>query len=196
MKIEGKGQITVLIDRANEGDEGARAELIDLIYNEFRRMARNIIRAKGRVERDYKTTDLVHSMYEKVFNKCGQKWKNRSYLFGAVNKAMRRLLVDLAREMNAIKRGGGRKRVSIDEQHMVVVEVAIAKEIAVTRALERLYKKDRIGAKGIELHYYWGLTWGEIAKKLDIPVSTLENKRRLAIAKLRVELKDWNPEET
>ena len=129
-------QISLLLDRWNHGDNLALEQLMPLVYNELRRMARGALRRQG-AGHTLQTTELLHETYLKLAGKEEHGWKNRSHFFGVAAMAMRHILVDYARRHGASKRGDGVRCVSIDEAK----DVAASNEIpilALDHALDRL----------------------------------------------------------
>jgi len=108
-------QITLLLADWNNGDTNARDELLPLVYEELRQMARRNMRREA-PNHSFQTTDLIHEAYLKLAQFNEQKWENRSHFFGVAAKAMRHILVDYARSKQSEKRGGGRQRVSLADE--------------------------------------------------------------------------------
>src|SRR5215468_2990668 len=107
--------VTRLLDAAASGDPKAAAELLPLVYEELRKLAAARL-AQEKPGQTLEATALVHEAYLKLVNgHQGQHWNSRGHFFAAAAEAMRRILVDLARRKRGPKRGGDRRRVSLDE---------------------------------------------------------------------------------
>ena len=94
-------QITLLLIDWSKGDEFALEQLMPLVYDELRRMARRYMRRQLSGD-TFQTTELIHEAYLKLANQDGQNWQNRAHFFGVAAKAMRHILVDYARSKQAL----------------------------------------------------------------------------------------------
>src|SRR5437899_5701331 len=106
--------VTRLLDAAAAGDRRAAADLLPLVYDELRQLAaaRMAAEAPGQT---LQATALVHEAYLRlVGNDPGVQWNGRGHFFAAAAEAMRRILINRARDKNRLKRGGGHKRVALD----------------------------------------------------------------------------------
>jgi RNA polymerase sigma factor (TIGR02999 family) len=177
------GDVTVLLRRLNGGDDAARKltydRLISLVYDELRLRAREQMRR----EQDWHTlqaTALVHEAYERLIQ-YDMDYANRSHFLNVAAAAMRRLLVDHARNRKASKRWGDLKRTLIDGD---ITAVAAAQQrpeelIDLDRAVQSLSPEQ---IKLVELRYFLGLTVEETADIMQIQVETL--KKRWRVVKL------------
>ena len=180
--------LTRILGRARDGDEGARDELIALVYDELRRVAAHLMR-RERPDHTLSPTAVVHEavirlLGEAVFDKAA----DRSYLFASAARAMREVLIDHARRRAAGRRGGGRRRVPLD----AVVDYFQGQGldvVAVHEALDRLAELDERQAQVMTLRYFGGMTVIEVAAALGVSVVTVERDWRLARAWLRVRLR-------
>jgi len=193
MKEPDKGRITGLLKRVNEGDESAQEELIDLIYLELHQMARRIIFEEGRADPTFQTTELVNEAYIKLVDKENQNWKNRKHFFGAAARAMRRVLCAIARNLNAIKRGGKNKKRVPFEEWILKYEEEVGKLSDFNSAIQKLYENDRSWGEIVDLRYFGGLTMEEIAEVIGKTIGEVNYKWDVARAWLIRELKDYNP---
>jgi RNA polymerase sigma factor (TIGR02999 family) len=156
------------------------------IYNELRKLAA----AKMRLERGGHTlqpTALVHEAYMRLAEQPGSIWKDRSRIMGLAAHAMRHILVDYARAHAAEKRGDGALQVTLDED-MLSSDSTLVDVIAVDDALNRLSEFDPRKARILELHFFGGLTFDEIAVELDISERTIKRDWKMARAWLRQQL--------
>jgi RNA polymerase sigma factor (TIGR02999 family) len=180
------GPITKLLNAAGDGDEDAAAELLPLIYGELHRIAQARM-ATLRPGTTLQPTALVHEAYLRLLGNDKPAWNSRGHFFGAAARAMRQILVDQARRKASQKRGGGRKRLDLDD-----VEPAIAAPsidiLALDEALQRLERDDPRKAQIVMLRYFAGLTAQETAAALDISVPTVEREWRFTRTLLHMRL--------
>ena len=108
------GHITRLLAAARGGERTAAAELMGLVYEELRRLAHQkmaVVPPGDTLE----PTALVHEVYLRLFGRDGPDWESRAHFFNAAARAMRDILVEQARRHASLKRGGDRKRITLDE---------------------------------------------------------------------------------
>lgn len=165
-------QITILLNDWSKGDEYALEQLMPLVYDELRRMARNYMRRQP-VEHTFQTTELIHEAYLKIVAGEEKKWQNRAHFFGVAAKAMRHILVDYARSKSRNKRGGWQDRVTFAED--VAVTNGRAEEIvALDDALNQLAVLDDRKVRVVEMKFFGGLTVEEIAGVLKLSPETIK----------------------
>ncbi len=156
--------VTGLLKRWDNGDDTALAELTPLIYEELRRLAHHQMGGQ-RPDHTLQTTALVNEAYLRLADQTRMNWQNRAHFFAVAARAMRHILVDYARSQRAGKRGGGALKVEFDEA--ALVSPMEAKEIVdLHEALERLAQLDSRKAQVVELKYFGGLNYDEIAEAL------------------------------
>ena len=165
--------VTRILEAAQQGDAKAADELLPLVYDELRRLAahRMACEAPGHT---FQPTALVHEAWLRLVGAEGQaQFQNRAHFFGAAGEAMRRILVDRAREKKALKRGGNLERVDVD-----AVELSSPMPddelLALDEALDRLATVDTRAAEMVKLCFFVGLTQEEAARELGVSVSTAE----------------------
>ena len=171
--------VTELLVRARSGDSGALADVFPLIYDELRRLAQLQLRR----EPDGHTlspTALVHEAYMRLIDYSRVEWANRAHFMAVASTAMRRILVDHARGHRSLKRGGGRRHVSIDDIELGTEERAELL-VAIDEALERLKLEEPRQAQVVECRFFGGMTEEETAEALGIGLRTV--KRDWARAK-------------
>jgi RNA polymerase sigma-70 factor, ECF subfamily len=162
------------------------AEINTSLYKELRRIAA----AKMRHERGNHTlqpTALVNEAYMRLAKEPGAVWKDRSRILGLAAHAMRHILVDHARARLAGKRGAGVIQITLDEG-MMASESSLVDVVLVDDALTRLTEYDSRQAKVLELHYFGGLTFEEIALELGVSVRTVKNDSAMARTWLQKQL--------
>ena len=107
-------EITELLVAWSEGDRGALAQLVPIVEAELRRLAKSYL-SRERPDHILQTTALIQEAYLRLIDWRNARWQNRAHFFGVAAQMMRRILVDYAVEQNALKRGGGARRVELDE---------------------------------------------------------------------------------
>lgn len=170
--------VTGLLVAVSQGDEAARARLIEAVYAELRRLARGYLK-RERPDHSLPPTALVHEAYMKLVDQGRVQWKNRTQFFAIAAHLMRRILVDHARARQAAKRGA-RARVPLDDIDAPSPALDIDL-LALDTALEGLAAQYPRQAQLVELRFFGGLTVEEIAAVLD--VSPITVKRDWALAK-------------
>jgi RNA polymerase sigma factor (TIGR02999 family) len=179
-------EITGLLGDWSRGNESALNQLLPLVYAELRRMAARHLRGE-RAGHTLQPTALVHEVYLRLVDQRNVDWRDRAHFFGVSAQVMRRILVDHARSHNAIKRGDGLPRVSIDEAKEVPGPDGLP-VLALDQALTRLTAIDEDLAKIVELRAFGGLTIDEAACVLKVSPSTAKREWRTAKAWLTREL--------
>lgn len=159
-------QVTQLLALARDGDSRATDELLPVVYEELRRMARAHLSTE-RAGATLQPTALVHEAYIKLIGGADVSWNSRGHFFGAAAMAMRRILVDRARTNGALKRGGDRDRIELDERVMAS-EPGSQVMLAVEEALTELEAYDPFKARVVMLRFFTGLTIEEIARAMEM----------------------------
>ncbi len=165
-------EITLIIERAQQGDARAAEELLPLIYDELRRLAAHKM-ANEAAGQTLQPTALVHEAWLRLSGNENQQWNGRAHFFGAAAEAMRRILIENARRKRAARHGGGQAK--LDIQEMEIASPAKEDELlAVSEALEKLAARDSKKAELVKLRYFVGLTTEEAAEVLGISVPTAD----------------------
>ena len=179
-------RVTELLSNWSHGDDAALAELIPLIYGELRRLAHRQMGGE-RPGHTLQTTALVNEAYLRLADQTNPQWQNRAHFFAVAARAMRRILVSYARSQRSQKRGGGALKVELDET--AIVSPAESKEIVeLHEALERLTTLDSRKAQVVELKYFGGLNYDEMAEVLKVSPVTVRRDWRFAKAWLHTQL--------
>jgi RNA polymerase sigma factor (TIGR02999 family) len=179
-------QITLVLEAIEKGDPQAADELLPLVYDELRRLAR----ARLSLENPGQTlqpTALVHEAYLRVTAGTDPGWDSRGHFFAAAAIAMRRILVDQARRKARLKHAGAKNRVDLDDAD-VPIQPPTDKVLLVDEALERLEKKDPRKCQVVNLRYFAGLSEEETAAILGLSTRTVEREWRFAKSWLKREL--------
>lgn len=151
-------------------------------YAELRRLAAYHLRFE-RPNHTLRPTDLVHEVYLRLKDQYSLNLDDRAAFFTAASSMMRRILVNHAKRRNRIKRGAGVENVTLDEglgQTLVSMEQRLFDVLALDEALVNLANLDPRQVRIVELHFYGGLTFDEIAGILDISLSTVQREWRMA----------------
>lgn len=177
--------LTELLRASAAGEPGALDRLAPLLYTELRRMAASELRGE-RADHTLSPTALVNEAWLRLGG-GGGSWQNRAHFFGAAARAMRRILVDHARQRAATKRSRDRQ-VTLEPELVGAQETPSEEIIAVDEALERLAQFDPRQARIVELRYFVGLSIPETAIALEISEATVKRDWTLARAWLHREL--------
>jgi RNA polymerase sigma factor (TIGR02999 family) len=169
-----------LLERWNDGDESARDQLVPLVYEELRRIARRCL-AGQRSGHTLQPTALVHEAYLRLVGRGSVNWQSRMHFFAAAAQMMRQILVDHARRHIAAKRGGGAITVVLGED-LALPEKASLDLLALDDAMKRLATLDARQCQIVELRFFGGLSIAETAQAVDISPAT--TKREWTTARL------------
>ncbi len=159
--------VTRILSSIEQGDPQAAEQLLPLVYEELRKLATQKL-AQEKPGQTLQATALVHEAYLRLIGSDpNQAWENRGHFFAAAAEAMRRILVNRARDKNRLKRGGDRHRIDLDQ--LAAIEDASDKElVALDDALEALAKEDSFCAELIKLRFFAGLTQEQAAASMGI----------------------------
>jgi len=163
--------VTQLLDRWNHGDPKALDELMPLIYEELRKMAKRYMNQQN-PGHTLQTTALIHEAYPRMVKLKEKHFENRAHFFGVAAQAMRHILVDYARTRHTDKRGGGARPISLEEAALVTQERA-AELVAFDDALKDLEKLSKRQSRVVELRYFGGLSVEETATVLGVSSDTV-----------------------
>ncbi|MBI4746948.1 MAG: sigma-70 family RNA polymerase sigma factor [Acidobacteria bacterium] len=186
-------EVTALLEAWNRGDQAALDQLMPLVYNELRQMARRYMSGQP-TGHTLQTTALIHEAYLKLAGQSDVHWQNRSHFFAVAATAMRHILVNYALARKTEKRGGDFQKVSLDQAALVSSE-RYAELVALDEALTRLAAFDERKSRIVELRYFGGMSLEETAEVLKISVETVKRDWRVAKLWLLSELKGA-PDET
>lgn len=179
--------ITQLLVDWEKGDQAAMEKLMPLVYSELRRLATNYLR-RERAGHTLQPTALVNEAYLKLVDQRNARWQNRAHFFGIAAQLMRRILVDHARQRQAVKRGGAdQQRLSITSAETVIKQPEIDL-LALNEAMDELAQMDPQQGRIVELKFFGGLSIEEIAEVLSIGHATVERDWKMARAWLRKQL--------
>jgi RNA polymerase sigma-70 factor, ECF subfamily len=171
-------EVTLLLQEIGRGGKESRTaldNLLPIVYDELRRLAASFLRREHGVS--LQTTELVHEAYFKLTKQRTVDWENRGQFFAIAAQAMRRLLIDSARQRKSQKRAG--EKISLDEAPTVPVEDD-QDLLELDRALSELQEFDEQQGRIVELRYFAGLTIEETAEVLRISPSTVKREWEIA----------------
>lgn len=174
-----------ILSQIESGDPQAAEQLLPLVYNELRQLAAQRL-AHEKPGQTLQATALVHEAYLRLVG--DQHFDNRGHFFAAAAEAMRRILLNRARDKKRLKRGGERRRIDLDQ-----IEIALDTEdeelLALDEALAQLDAEDPQAARLVNLRFFAGLTLKEAAASLGLSQRTAERQWTYARAWLYARLR-------
>ena len=174
-------EVTLLLEEIANARDGANREALDkllpIVYNELRRLAGSFLNREHAVS--IQTTELVHEAYFRLTDQRKIDWKNRGQFFALAAQAMRRILIDAARQRKSLKYGA--EKVSLDEALTVSAEQN-QNLLELDKALSELEEFDAQQCRVVELRYFAGLTIEETAEILKISPATVKREWTIARA--------------
>ncbi len=179
-----KEQVTQILRSVGPDDPGAADELLPLVYEELRGLAQKQM-ANEPPGQTIQATALVHEAYLRLVGAPNLRWENRAHFFAAAARAMRRILVDRARRRQAVKHGGDRSRVGLEQLEVACEDPALIgaeQLVALDEALDGLEGVDARKARIVMLRYFAGLTIQETAKALNLSRTTVKDEWQFARA--------------
>jgi RNA polymerase sigma factor (TIGR02999 family) len=180
------GRVTALLTAWSNGDRSALDDLILLVHDDLKRLARRFM-SRERAGHTLQPTALVHEAYVRLAGERSMRWENRAHFLSVAAQLMRFILVDSARRRRVPKRGGDLHRVSFDEA-LLVAGGRPARLIALDEALSDLAKIDARKARVAEMRLFGGASVDDTAEALDVSGVTVLRDWRFAKAWLRREL--------
>jgi len=164
-------EVTRILSAIDQGDPSATDQLLPLVYDELRKLAAQKL-AQDKPGQTLDATALVHEAYLRLVDSDqAPQWNSRGHFFAAAAEAMRRILIDRAREKLALKRGGEWKRIPLEE---VDPPAGTPPEdlLALDEALEQLTRLDPVASQLVKLRYFAGLSVEQAATALNLAVAT------------------------
>jgi len=184
--------ITEILRQIDSGDMSAADRLLPVVYEELRKLASAKL-ASERSGQTLQATGLVHEAYLRLVSSSSgsPQWNGSSHFFGAAAEAMRRILVDRARQKRRVKHGGDRRRVDLED----IAELSDDRAdelLALEVALERLEIESQEKAQLVKLRYFAGLSHQEAAAVMGLSRATADRYWAYARAFLRSEMTEDN----
>lgn len=175
--------VTQLLINWRNGDKAALDQLMPLVYEELRRLARRFM---GRERRDHtlQTSALINEAYLRLVDRETANWQNRAHFFAVAAQVMRNILIDHARSYHYEKRRGGAQKVPLDDA-MIFTEERAAELVALDDALTSLAAVDPRKSQIIELRFFGGLNIDETAEMIGLSPTTVQREWRAAKAWLQ-----------
>ncbi len=186
-------RISELSTRAGRRGGEELDELLPLVYDELRRLARGYLRHERRAI-TLQPTALVNEAYLRLLKDRKDDWRSRAHVVGVAAQAMRQILIEAARARAAQKRGGGAAQVTLDEG-LIAADAQTVDVLAVDDALRRLAELDPEQARLVELRFFGGLTIEECAEALGISPATVKRHWAVARAWLQREIRQDRTDE-
>jgi RNA polymerase sigma factor (TIGR02999 family) len=179
--IVAMSEVTQLLVAIGQGDPQATEKLLPVVYEELRRLAHARM-AQEQPGQTLDATALVHEAYLRlVGDDCEQRWDNRWHFFAAAAEAMRRIILNRARDKKRLKRGGDFRRINLEQ-----VELALDSNdeelVALDEALQDLEREDAVAAQVVKLRFFAGLKHREVAAALGISLRSAEREWAFAQA--------------
>lgn len=180
--MEKSSPITLCIHELREGEAGAFDRLVGLLYEDLREMARIQVGRGG--PQTLNPTALVHEAYVRLAGREVIEYSDRNHFLAVCSVVMRNIVIDFARRRKALKRGGDRQRVTLQES-MLLLDSQAEDLIAIDQALSRMHELSPRLVRVVECRFFGGLTEEETAGALDISESTVRREWIKARALLR-----------
>jgi RNA polymerase sigma factor (TIGR02999 family) len=169
-------QVTQLLMKWSDGDKAALDELIPIVHAELRRLAR-IYMGRERRGHTLQTSALINEAYVRLVDQENVQWQDRAHFFAAAAQVMRHILIDHARSYQYAKRGGGARKVSLDEAALLPQQRA-TELVALDDALTSLARIDPRKSQLVELRFFGGLSVEETAEVMAISPTTVMREWR------------------
>ena len=180
--------VTRILSQIEQGDPQAAEKLLPLVYAELRKLAAAKL-AQEKPGQTLVATALVHEAYVRLADQAmPRRWDNRRHFFAAAAEAMRRILVERARQKKSLKGGGNLDRVELPDSEPSILPFPCDDVIELSEALEKLELLHPRKAALIKLRFFAGLSVAEAAEALDVSVATAENDWAYARSWLRLEM--------
>lgn len=172
---------TELLHEWSQGDPSALGQLIPLVFEDLRAMARRHL-AREPSDHTLQPTALVNELYLRLIGQTRVQWQNRQQFFAIAATMMRRILTDYAKGKKAEKRGGNLLKVPLDDVDgaKLIAEAHGTDVVALGEALENLRQLSPRQAEIVDLHFYMGLSFEEVAEVLEVSVTTVKRDWQMA----------------
>lgn len=188
--VSAQHQVTQTLSDWSGGDAAALEKLIPLVQPELHRLAHHYMR-REREGHTLQTTALINEAYLRLVDVTHPSWNGRTHFFGVAAQVMRRIMVDHARERQALKRGAAPVKVTLDETALVA-ESRSAELLALDEALDELAAFNPRMCQIVEMRYFGGLTNAEIGEVLKVHPNTVKRDWNAARAWLLAALSGEN----
>ncbi len=183
MSDDNASAVTRILADLGDADEDATERLLPFVYEELRALARRQM-AREPANHTLQPTALVHEAFLRLVRGDANRWQNRAHFFAAAAEAMRRILVERARRVGRLKRGGDRGRIPLDDAQPAIdpgTQSLLDLDAALTEFQERYGRQARV----VQLRFFAGLSVAETADVLRVSQGSVKNDWRFAKAWLR-----------
>lgn len=158
--------VTYILSQIESGNQKASGELLPIVYDELRKLAAARM-ASERLDHTLQPTALVHEAYLRLVDVSrAQHWDSRGHFFSAAAEAMRRILIESARQKSSLQRGGDRQRVAMETDIEQTMTAGPDHLIEVSEALDRLAKEEPVAAELVKLRLFAGFSVTESGEML------------------------------
>lgn len=185
---EPQKDVTVLLKAVGTGDENAPGELLEVVYDDLRRLAAAYMQNE-RGDHTLQPTALVHEAFIRLVDWKNVSWQNRAHFFAVAAEVMRKILIDHARRRSAQKRGSSATRIEVSEAVSFSAKDKELDLLDLDEAFGLLEKLDPRQAKIVELRFFGGLSIEETAYVMNISETTVKREWTFAKAWFQRELK-------
>jgi RNA polymerase sigma factor (TIGR02999 family) len=180
------GSVTSLLIEFTRGNKNVESELAELVYSELRRLA-TIYMRRERANHTLEPTALVHEIWARLKEDRNLDLHNRAHFYAIASHRMRQVLVDHARKRKAAKRGGAQHQVSLHD-HLPGRQQRIVDVLTLNEVLNRLKALDPRASRIVEMHFFGGVSFEDMATVLDVSTRTVKRDWSMARAWLQGEL--------
>ena len=179
--------VTELLSQSQDGSSGETDRLFSVMYDDLRRLAGKFLQNEPLRHR-ISSSSLVHQAYMRMVDHSRVNWQGKTHFFAIGATVMRRILVDHARKVQSLKRGGGWEKKQLHDD--VTFELSRDEDVvALDDLLHRLHHLNPRQAKIVELRFFGGMTMREIAAEMKLGLRTVEKEWAMSRAWMRRELR-------
>lgn len=184
----GMSDVTRILNQIVQGNSESTEQLLPLVYTELRRLASQKM-VHERKDHTLSATALVHEAFVRLVDQeTQQQWDSARHFFAAAAEAMRRILIERARQKATVKHGGAVQKFELSAVDPVVLPMVCEDILGLEEAIQKLEQEHPRKAELVKLRFFAGLTMAQAAKVLGVSTSTAENDWTYAKSWLRIEM--------